>query len=218
MKVFFSIVLVCAGITAGRSLQCFTCSASSGSCSLRENTCLSGITNCQTVSSHTIIDSGTKTLRHIEQRCENPSEDVSLSTGRVFISRSSRLCGSDRCNDQTVAEPANTTLNGLQCFGCFSPSMASCLANRQTVKCVGLENRCVNGTGQQRLLSDIGPDVVFKGCASANQCGGRMDLQTLGLLLSDLSCCEGSLCNGDTGITTTVDPGKGDTGSVGGTQ
>ncbi|XP_043541396.1 urokinase plasminogen activator surface receptor-like isoform X2 [Chiloscyllium plagiosum] len=170
MKVFFSIVLVCAGITAGRSLQCFTCSASSGSCSLRENTCLSGITNCQTVSSHTII------------------------------------------------EPANTTLNGLQCFGCFSPSMASCLANRQTVKCVGLENRCVNGTGQQRLLSDIGPDVVFKGCASANQCGGRMDLQTLGLLLSDLSCCEGSLCNGDTGITTTVDPGKGDTGSVGGTQ
>ncbi|GCC44231.1 hypothetical protein chiPu_0028304, partial [Chiloscyllium punctatum] len=32
-----------------------------------------------------------------------------------------------------------------------------------------------------------------------------MDLRALDLLLSDVSCCEGSLCNGDPGITTTVD-------------
>ncbi|XP_060708501.1 ly6/PLAUR domain-containing protein 3-like isoform X1 [Hemiscyllium ocellatum] len=146
-------------------------------------------------------------LTHIQQHCEGPVEDVSLNTGRVHISRSSRLCDSDRCNNQTVAEPVNTTLNGLQCFGCYSPSMASCLANLQKVECVGLENRCVNGTSEQILLSDIGDDVVFKGCASANQCGAWMELRMFGLFLSDLSCCEGSLCNGDTGITTTVDPG-----------
>ncbi|XP_060708504.1 G8 domain-containing protein DDB_G0286311-like isoform X2 [Hemiscyllium ocellatum] len=90
-------------------------------------------------------------LTHIQQHCEGPVEDVSLNTGRVHISRSSRLCDSDRCNNQTVAEPVNTTLNGLQCFGCYSPSMASCLANLQKVECVGLENRCVNGTSEQIL-------------------------------------------------------------------
>ncbi|XP_059497413.1 phospholipase A2 inhibitor and Ly6/PLAUR domain-containing protein-like [Stegostoma tigrinum] len=210
MKLFFTIVLACTCIAGGSCLQCFTCSAVSDPCTLDITTCLSTITNCQTVSSQTITfldESDFETISRIDQRCEVPSEDFSLRTGRVFISQNIHLCSSDRCNDQTEAEPANNTRNGLQCFGCFNSSTESCLANQQRVDCVGRQNRCVDGKGRQRLLP-IGSNMVLKGCATTNLCELGVDLRAFSLLLSEVSCCEGALCNGDRGSTTTADPGR----------
>ncbi|XP_038669130.1 uncharacterized threonine-rich GPI-anchored glycoprotein PJ4664.02-like isoform X2 [Scyliorhinus canicula] len=150
MKLFFNIVNGCLCIAVVRSLTCLQCSGSSGTCNFNDETCTAGTTSCQTVSSASIIEG--ITTRRISQQCSTASNDFSLNSGVVSISQSNSFCESDRCNNQIVSEPANTTVNGLQCFGCYNSSSESCINSLRKVNCVGAENRCFNATGIQEAL------------------------------------------------------------------
>ncbi|XP_041032751.1 uncharacterized protein YMR317W-like isoform X2 [Carcharodon carcharias] len=205
MKLFFDIVIVSTCIAVVRALNCLSCSANSGFCSLSESTCKSGTTSCQTISSTSIVEGQTNS--RIKQQCRSSLEDFSFNSGVVFISRRSSFCQNDHCNDQIVAEPANTTLNGLECFGCYSNSSESCSSNsQQRVKCMGAESRCMEGAGLQLLLP-IGLNFITEGCVSENICR-MLNLAEFSIRLNTLECCEGNLCNSvvstSTGSMTSV--------------
>ncbi|XP_038670910.1 urokinase plasminogen activator surface receptor-like isoform X2 [Scyliorhinus canicula] len=199
MKLLFNIVNICMCFAVVRSLTCLQCSGSSGTCNLNDETCTAGTTSCQTVSSTSIIEG--ITTRRISQKCSTASNDFSLNSGVVSISQSNSFCESDRCNNQTVSEPANTTVNGLQCFGCYNSSSESCINSLRRVNCVGAENRCFNATGIQEVLVGIGQNLTTRGCVSENICQG-ISLGAFSIRLSEVTCCEEDLCNGDVSTPT----------------
>ncbi|GCB79696.1 hypothetical protein scyTo_0019591, partial [Scyliorhinus torazame] len=97
--------------------------------------------------------------------------------------------------------PANTTVNGLQCFGCYNSSSESCINSLRKVNCVGAENRCFNGTGIQEALVKVGVPFTTRGCVSENMCQ-PIRLVEFSIILNEVMCCEGDLCNGDVSTTT----------------
>ncbi|XP_038669120.1 carcinoembryonic antigen-related cell adhesion molecule 5-like isoform X2 [Scyliorhinus canicula] len=199
MKLFFNIVNGCLCIAVVRSLTCLQCSGFSGTCNFNDETCTAGTTSCQTVSSTSIIEG--ITTRRISQQCFTASNDFSLNSGVVSISQSNSFCESDRCNNQIVSEPANTTVNGLQCFGCYNSSSESCINSLRKVNCVGAENRCFNATGIQEALVKVGLHLTTRGCVSENICR-PIRLLDFSIILNEVTCCQGDLCNGDASTTT----------------
>uniref|UniRef100_UPI00398EB8B3 urokinase plasminogen activator surface receptor-like isoform X3 n=1 Tax=Pristiophorus japonicus TaxID=55135 RepID=UPI00398EB8B3 len=179
-----------------RPLTCYQCTAPSGHCDPQQVTCPSDITTCRTISI-TQVTEGVSSSRIINS-CGSCSDPLSFSTGVVSVSQASTCCDSDLCNKQTVAEPPNTTQNGMECRGCFSSSSASCSDNEQTVKCVGPETRCVNVSGKQAVLPKTG-SFFARGCASEQICQSTSALREFNILADEIpNCCAGNLCNRDT--------------------
>ncbi|XP_078389806.1 uncharacterized protein LOC144671668 [Cetorhinus maximus] len=189
-----------------RPFTCNKCVASSDSCILQETKCPSGTTTCSTTST-TEIYNGVNDKR-IRNSCGQCSDPIALNTGVVVISQSSSCCHSDLCNNQIVAEPANSTQNGLKCRECFNSSSDSCRDSEQTVKCVGAETRCMSASGQENFTYGVS-NFIAKGCVSEQVCRLLDILRPFRIEFTQLpACCAGNLCNGDPGRgTSTLEPG-----------
>ncbi|RXN21681.1 urokinase plasminogen activator surface receptor-like protein [Labeo rohita] len=89
-----------------------------------------------------------------------------------------------RCLTQT--DPKNNTANGKMCYYCDGQNCS------KTLSCSGTEDRCFtqSGTFNGHLL-------VYKGCVSKSLC----DSTTFNPIVSNFTCCEGNLCNGNTDVT-----------------
>ncbi|XP_051776370.1 keratin-associated protein 10-4-like isoform X2 [Erpetoichthys calabaricus] len=100
------------------------------------------------------------------------SINVGIQRG-VFTSQ---CCSSPLCNGNAVQVNA-TPENGLECYSEF-----------QNVRCLGIEDRCVNIKVQ---------NLTFSGCASKSACDNVQSLGSyLGLAAVQVAtCCEGSMCN-----------------------
>uniref|UniRef100_UPI00398EACCA phospholipase A2 inhibitor gamma subunit B-like n=1 Tax=Pristiophorus japonicus TaxID=55135 RepID=UPI00398EACCA len=183
-------------------LTCFICESTTGDCSPAEDTCRSD--TCLSLTARETYDNTTRLL--VSKSCGSCSEPLSFSSGVVSISQTSRCCTSDLCNKYMTAEPPNTTQNGMECRGCFNSSSTSCSDNEQTVKCVGSETRCINFTGKQAALPNMG--LFFaRGCASVRMCQSTFDFKFFRIQVFELpKCCEGNLCNRETRSNATSEP------------
>ncbi|XP_048476495.1 urokinase plasminogen activator surface receptor isoform X2 [Rhincodon typus] len=204
--ILYPTVLLCSLLAEVRPLTCHQCSSTSGECSLQQVTCLSGINTCQTTSISIILAG--KPNQVIRNSCGSCWDPVSLNTGSVILSESSRCCDFNLCNDQTVAEARNSTRNGLECRGCFSNSSESCRLSEQTVQCTGAETRCMNVSGIQAVVSTR-QQFFAKGCVSKRVCQSFGRLSDIRIQFDDApKCCSSDLCNGDLGGgTSTRKPG-----------
>ncbi|XP_029905661.1 urokinase plasminogen activator surface receptor-like [Myripristis murdjan] len=120
--------------------------------------------------------------------CDASTDPLSLNLGFGRVVGSVKCCNKDLCNSQTLPTPADPESNGLQCYSCDSS------ACRNKVQCVGVENRCFNGT------VNAGPITAHTfGCASSNLCEGFSELDSMiipGFNFTDgPTCCEGNFCN-----------------------
>ncbi|XP_072325086.1 urokinase plasminogen activator surface receptor-like [Scyliorhinus torazame] len=206
MKLFSGIFIICALVTEARSFNCNQCSGISGTCTFTPTTCASGTTSCSTSSTTQIY--GGMTKKQISNSCGPCSDPVSFNCGSVVVSQSSSCCDTDRCNTRIDTAPRNNTVNGLQCRGCFNSSSDYCSASEQTVDCVGAENRCMNVSGIEALIS--GENRFFaKGCVSEQICQAVDSMIEFRILFNDLpTCCMGDFCNGDPERrTSTPEPG-----------
>uniref|UniRef100_UPI00398E67F8 urokinase plasminogen activator surface receptor-like n=1 Tax=Pristiophorus japonicus TaxID=55135 RepID=UPI00398E67F8 len=203
-ETFFAIFTFCMMLAEVRPLTCYQCTAPSGHCDPQEVICLSAITTCRTISTTQVTERVSSS--RIINSCGSCSDPLSFSTGVVSISQASTCCDSDLCNKQTVAEPPNTTQNGMECRGCFSSSSTSCSDNEQTVKCVGPETRCMNVSGKQAVLPKTG-SFFARGCASEQICQSTSALREF-LILADENpkCCTENLCNTDVARPKPVRP------------
>ncbi|XP_078093164.1 uncharacterized protein LOC144508730 [Mustelus asterias] len=195
------------GILQGvRPLICNQCTGLSGSCSFTPVTCRSGTTTCRTTSTTTISEE--RTTKQITNACGPCSAPISFNFGRLVISKSSSCCASDRCNQQIDTEPVNNTLTGLKCQGCFGRSFNSCRDSEKAVNCVGAENRCVNTSGIEAVLS-FGERFFAKGCVSEQVCQLPDSMEGESIRFDGQpACCTGNFCNGDLqGGTSTAEPG-----------
>ncbi|XP_078389804.1 phospholipase A2 inhibitor and Ly6/PLAUR domain-containing protein-like isoform X2 [Cetorhinus maximus] len=206
MKLFPGILTICALVTEVRPLTCNQCSAPSSSCKLQKTTCPSRTTTCSTISTTEIYNGVTN--KRIRNSCGQCSDPIAFNTGVVFISQSSSCCRTDLCNNQKVAEPVNSTQNGLKCRGCFNILSDSCRDSEQTVKCVGAETRCMSASGKVVLPFGVS-NFIAKGCVSEQVCRSLDILSSFRIQFTQLpACCAGNLCNGDPGRgTSTLEPG-----------
>ncbi|XP_038670748.1 flocculation protein FLO11-like isoform X2 [Scyliorhinus canicula] len=206
MKLFSGIFIICALVTEARSFTCNQCSGMSGTCTFTTSTCMLGTTNCATTSNTQIY--GGLTTKRISNSCGPCSDPISFNCGSVVISQSSNCCDTDRCNTQRDTAPRNNTVNGLQCRGCFNSSSDSCSASEQTVDCVGAENRCMNVSGFEALVSG-GNGCFAKGCVSEQICQAVDSMIEFSIRFNELPmCCTGDFCNGDLERgTSTPEPG-----------
>ncbi|XP_078092368.1 urokinase plasminogen activator surface receptor-like isoform X2 [Mustelus asterias] len=205
VKLFSAVLIICALLIEVRPLTCNQCSGLSGSCTFTAMTCRTGITTCSTTS--TTTTSEVETRKQVTNACGPCSDPISFNFGSLVISQSSSCCASDHCNQQIDTEPVNNTLTGLKCRRCFGRSFNSCRDSEQTVNCVGAENRCVNASGVEAVLTS-GERFFAKGCVSEQICQSPNSMEEQSILFDGQpACCTGNLCNGDPqGGTSTAEP------------
>ncbi|XP_051778373.1 prestalk protein-like isoform X2 [Erpetoichthys calabaricus] len=108
----------------------------------------------------------------------NVNASVSYGYGnQVWISE---CCTTDLCNTNNVN--VSTDPNGLVCC---TGSDASCL---NTVNCTGPQDSCFS-------LDDLLGGTSYRGCASQSICDNQYSASLLPVSTSQISCCQGSLCN-----------------------
>uniref|UniRef100_A0A667YKP7 UPAR/Ly6 domain-containing protein n=1 Tax=Myripristis murdjan TaxID=586833 RepID=A0A667YKP7_9TELE len=104
--------------------------------------------------------------------CDASTDPLSLNLGFGRVVGSVKCCNKDLCNSQTLPTPADPESNGLQCYSCDSS------ACRNKVQCVGVENRCFNGTDCVNCFSELDSMII----PGFNFTDGP-------------TCCEGNFCN-----------------------
>ncbi|XP_050949763.1 urokinase plasminogen activator surface receptor-like [Labeo rohita] len=179
MDLQLSVFLLFALFTAGHSLSCYQCpGTTSDSCV--QSTCSNESSSCLAA---TVYSGDNRTVAKgcfISNGC--PTGSVHLGS----IKASLYCCTTDLCNAQDAPDPKNNTANGKMCYYCDGQNCS------KTLSCSGTEDRCFtqSGTFNGHLL-------VYKGCVSKSLC----DSTTFNPIVSNFTCCEGNLCNGNTDVT-----------------
>ncbi|XP_062279699.1 uncharacterized protein LOC133984406 [Scomber scombrus] len=113
----------------------------------------------------------------------------SLNVGFRAMSTSLHVCNTDGCNKQAIPYP-DIQKNNLQCLTCDDRSSPVC---NKTVQCVGVQDRCINGTMEDR------GNTAFNtlGCVSSNLCEdvSKLEFFLSAKFLQPPKCCEGSICS-----------------------
>ncbi|XP_062377497.1 phospholipase A2 inhibitor and Ly6/PLAUR domain-containing protein-like isoform X2 [Sardina pilchardus] len=116
------------------------------------------------------------------------TENFSFGTGFTRITTAASCCNTNGCNSNAIAAPTDTTETDLSCFTCNSTTDEVCLSN---VTCVGIEDRCFDGTVALPTGVSLTNNMLARGCASRNVCPSLQGLSGFG----NFSCCEDCLCN-----------------------
>ncbi|XP_067874889.1 urokinase plasminogen activator surface receptor-like isoform X2 [Heterodontus francisci] len=194
MKVLLGAVLLIALVTEASALKCFSCVSPTGNCTQQEVVCNPALNlNCRTV--FITQTNGARNSSLFVKDCGNCSEPSSFNVGSFAQFLGFNCCRSDLCNDLRHQVNEDTTLNGLECFGCNNDSAATCSSSTSVLKCVGIQNRCIHVSVPQ---FDTGKYIVRKGCASESNCRSPQ-VNNFGVQTSsDFHCCKESLCNNET--------------------
>ncbi|XP_026776492.3 ly6/PLAUR domain-containing protein 8 [Pangasianodon hypophthalmus] len=123
--------------------------------------------------------------------CGSPEQCVntSINIGVVKIANNTQCCTTNLCNNRTLPVMPQQPINGRKCYTCNENDCS------RTLHCEGAEDRCITATVAQ------GPNVMsLKGCTTKNVCNTTL-LRAHGLIITDVECCEGNLCNGAESFT-----------------
>ncbi|XP_039174683.1 phospholipase A2 inhibitor and Ly6/PLAUR domain-containing protein-like isoform X1 [Crotalus tigris] len=167
MKVLLTLFSLSVLLSPGVSLECEMCFGTGNSClsekercELNEDICFIELTESS---------KGETTMSIIEKGCyfsENcTSASVLVTFGQEkFIRRSTLCCLGEECKEDSLPwPPINMTANGKHCPACYS-EFEPC--PKETVKCTGAENYCLDLAGHKY------PDkrITLKGCTTAPIC------------------------------------------------
>ncbi|XP_075763515.1 phospholipase A2 inhibitor gamma subunit B-like isoform X5 [Pelodiscus sinensis] len=186
---------------AGAGLQCEVCASTGQNCTGKLQPCPAGQDSCGTVLTEVTLV-GVKILM-VNKGCVTSSQCkaglVSANFGNEVASRTAiACCVEDACRTVNFTmPPADTTLNGLHCCGCFALTTEQCLED--PIKCTGAETQCIDAVG---TISAGGSPVemVMKGCVTASMCTHlKEDFWTFAGISSNLTtdnCTEASGAGG----------------------
>ncbi|XP_043539170.1 urokinase plasminogen activator surface receptor-like isoform X1 [Chiloscyllium plagiosum] len=193
MKFLFSILNVFVLVTGASTLTCYTCLNPTGNCT-RQITCRPGL-QCTTFLDTVRI--GSTTSSYIAKGCGFCNDAFSFNFGSIALFQGSRCCNSDLCNNVNYQVQQNTSVNGLECYGCYSNSVSECVNSLTIVKCTGIENRC-GYTDIQLPIVGGHSSVIVKGCVSESARQLVKSSSVFGVqTVSDIQFCEGNLCNNE---------------------
>ncbi|XP_048122138.1 urokinase plasminogen activator surface receptor-like [Alosa alosa] len=116
------------------------------------------------------------------------TQTFSFGLGLTRVTTAASCCNTAGCNSNQPPAPMNTTKTDLSCFTCNSTTDQVCLSN---VTCVGIEDRCFNGSVTFPNGFPLTNSNLIRGCASRNVCPALQGLGSFG----NFSCCEECLCN-----------------------
>ncbi|XP_014267561.3 urokinase plasminogen activator surface receptor [Maylandia zebra] len=174
------------------ALKCYECIPDlSGSCAQTTKECPSN-TQCGSVRV-TSYAGGSKLVDIKAKSCAAAEECVqaSINFGVSQTLLTSKCCTSDLCNSQDAPEGSISSPNGKKCFQCDGNDCT------KTLNCNGDEDHCIS----TRVTSG-GQKVTVKGCASKVVCSSTQSAQIAGIIGTEISCCQGDLCN--SAISTTA--------------
>ncbi|KAM9114334.1 phospholipase A2 inhibitor and Ly6/PLAUR domain-containing protein-like [Pangshura tecta] len=171
MKSFLAVCTLAAFLATGACLRCARCEGEGTSCTETLQTCSAGQTSCGVVLTEMTLN-GEKT-QTIVKGCATPSQCkaafVSTNFGKQTMTRTSiACCQTDSCTPAPAkVPPADTTLNGRRCQGCYTSSSEQC--REETIQCTGAETQCMDIAG---YLNSGGSatKTVMKGCGSEYVC------------------------------------------------
>ncbi|KAL1253373.1 hypothetical protein QQF64_018066 [Cirrhinus molitorella] len=176
MDLQLSVFLLFVLFTAGHSLSCYQCTGTtSGSCVQR--TCYNESFSCIAATSYNGDNKTVAKDCFLSNGC--PTGSVNLGN----IKASLNCCSTDLCNAQDAPDPKEIASNGKMCYYCDGQNCS------KTLNCSGTEDRCLTQTGT------FGGQ--YKGCVSKSLC----DFTTFNPIVSNFTCCEGNLCNGNNDVT-----------------
>ncbi|XP_043090229.1 lymphocyte antigen 6 family member M6 [Puntigrus tetrazona] len=167
MDLQISVLFLAVLFTAGHSFRCYHCNGTTSDC---EQTTCSEYPSCF---SATYFDGNITVFKSCFLSNGCPSGSINFGTTKLSL----YCCDTDLCNAQNVSEPSNNTSNGMACYYCDGQSCSN------TMSCSGTEDRCFY----------ITETYALKGCVSKSMCTTTTFLS----LISNITCCEGNLCNGD---------------------
>ncbi|XP_051901462.1 urokinase plasminogen activator surface receptor-like [Pristis pectinata] len=191
MKSLSGIFLLCALVTEGLGLKCFSCMDSDGDCT-RDGTVCDSLADQSCTATLITKTIGEKRARTVIRSCGVCGEATSFNAGSVRRTVTSRCCRSHLCNDRDLHVTEDAEPNGLECFSCFNLSEEACARSTRVLRCLGNERYCFHDYSTEIRSGSL---VVAKGCASESIC--RMPkASTYGVqTTSDPTCCKGRLCN-----------------------
>ncbi|XP_059497289.1 uncharacterized protein LOC125448407 [Stegostoma tigrinum] len=173
-------------------LRCFACEDETGVCTDQHACDPAENLHCRTILGKLTI--GRITQTSVVRDCGACIGNLSFDGGTFSASTIESCCQTDLCNNRTITEEANTTLNGLQCYVCPSILSRTCDNPLEMVKCAGTQTRCLHSSirysGQH--------NVTIKGCASERMCALSDLPKVYGITLGpDFFCCAENGCNGE---------------------
>ncbi|XP_062280846.1 uncharacterized protein LOC133985264 [Scomber scombrus] len=117
---------------------------------------------------------------------------VSLNVGVLNVTTSVHVCNTDGCNSEDIPYLGVQEKNSLKCFTCDDPFSPVC---NKTVECVGVQDRCINGTAVDGRNKNATLHIF--GCVSANICEDTRRLEFFMKIkfLRKPKYCERNLCN-----------------------
>ncbi|XP_078394264.1 uncharacterized protein LOC144678316 isoform X1 [Cetorhinus maximus] len=187
MNLFSGIFIICALVTEASTLKSFSCKTPTGNCTQQEACDPAQNLNCRTTLATWSLSSDVLVMNG----CGNCTGNVSFNGGTLSAATTERCCQSDLCNNQTITEETNTTLNGLECYTCPALLSNTCENPNEMVKCVGVQTRCLHFSVMYQAQ-----DIVINGCASESTCKNSGMLKLYGVQpKQDPYCCKVSGCN-----------------------
>ncbi|XP_078092366.1 urokinase plasminogen activator surface receptor-like [Mustelus asterias] len=195
MKLLLGTVLLAVLLTEGYSLICHRCNSLTGNCALNTTTeCNSTLhQTCRSIS----VNEFTVGLHsnYLLSGCGHCFGLITFNTGILSRYLHTSCCSSNLCNDDVEPDVENSTLNGLECHGCFAITEAGCSALKVKVKCKGQQDRCVHTSGQ--LTGSDPSTYVMKGCVSDFVCqDANNGLGVFGINPNNaFYCCKDNMCN-----------------------
>ncbi|XP_038670912.1 urokinase plasminogen activator surface receptor-like [Scyliorhinus canicula] len=192
MKMLLGAVLLIALVTGGSSLICHKCNSLTGSCALNTTTeCNRTIhETCRSISVNEVF--GPTSTDFLLSGCGSCFGLATFNSGFYSSYVHTSCCSSNLCNDDVKPEIDNSTLNGLECHGCFAVTEAGCKNLMTTIKCRGQQDRCVHTSGVLRWQDPS--TYVMKGCVSDVICRDPAYLGLLGFIRTTLCTAARTTC------------------------
>ncbi|XP_036448318.1 phospholipase A2 inhibitor CNF-like [Colossoma macropomum] len=177
------LVLVSVFFTKGLALQCYQCIEES------PQTCprMECPYDCNSVTA--TFSLGGVQVEHSVRTCLLSVFCVTggINAGFLRATINSKCCKTDLCNDKALPVLPNQAPNGKKC--CTNNDCS------ETVKCVGDEDHCINGSVPFVPFVPLFSKASLQGCASKSICDGLVSISQQFNITADIKCCEGNLCN-----------------------
>ncbi|XP_027286952.1 urokinase plasminogen activator surface receptor isoform X2 [Cricetulus griseus] len=117
-----------------------------------------------------------------------------------------RCCNSTHCNGGPVLNLRDLPPNGVQCYSCEGNSTHGCSSKETSlIDCRGPMDQCLEATGLDVLANR---SHTVRGCSTTSWCQGSHVADAFLLSHPNISCCDGSGCNGPRSGAPRTDPAR----------
>ncbi|XP_039368424.1 phospholipase A2 inhibitor subunit gamma B-like [Mauremys reevesii] len=171
MKTPLLFCLLSALLETGTCVSCEVCYSTHDSCTGDFQECNERMHSCGIMKTETII--GEIKSPAFFKACVSSSQchlsPLSMTFGNgISVTTTIACCAGRACKTASVTvPPANTTLNGRSCPGCYSVFSHHC--SEELVGCTGAQTQCIHISGTTKS-GEATVHTTMKGCATESAC------------------------------------------------